>query len=75
VKLEIEFVSTSETALPTLFPSVVRENPRTVSVTDTDYIRVFMAFLGCLLLGWTGANELDGINGFLIVFADLAGRT
>lgn len=60
VKLEIEFMSTSEAALPTLFPSVVRENPRTVSVTDTDYIRAFKAFLGCLLLGWTCTNELYG---------------
>jgi D-amino peptidase len=60
VKLEIEFMSTSEAALPTLFPSVVREGPRTVSVTDTDYIRAFKAFLGCLLLGWTGSDELYG---------------
>ena len=60
IKLEIEFMSTSEASLPTLFPNVVREDSRTVSVTDTDYIRVFKAFLGCLLLGWTGSEEMYG---------------
>ncbi|MBW2056561.1 MAG: M55 family metallopeptidase [Deltaproteobacteria bacterium] len=60
VKLEIEFMSTSEAALPTLFPGVVREDSRTVSVTDTDFIRAFKAFLGCMLLGWTASDELYG---------------
>ncbi len=60
VKLEIEFMSTSEASLPTLFPNVVREDSRTVSVTDTDYVRAFKAFLGCLLLGETGSDEIYG---------------
>ena len=60
VKFEIEFMSTSEAALPPLFPNVVRENARTVSVSDTDYVRAFKAFFGCLLLGWTASDELYG---------------
>lgn len=60
VTFEIDFMSTAEAAITTMFPNVIRNGARTVSVTDTDYIRAFKAFYGCLLLGRTVSDEIYG---------------
>lgn len=57
---EIDFMSTAEAAITTLFPMVVRRGPRTVSVTHVDYLTAFKAFYGCLLLGRTMSDETYG---------------
>ncbi|HYM68660.1 MAG TPA: M55 family metallopeptidase [bacterium] len=57
---EIDFMSTAEAAITTLFPCVERRGPRTVAVTDRDYLRAFKALYGCLLLGNTMADEIFG---------------
>jgi D-amino peptidase len=57
---EIDFMSTAEAAITTLFPNVERRGSRTVAVTDKDYLRAFKAFFGCLLLGNTMADEIFG---------------
>lgn len=60
VTFEIDFMSTAEAAITTMFPNVVRNGPRTVAITDTDYLRAFKAFYGCLLLGRTVSDEVYG---------------
>jgi D-amino peptidase len=60
VTFEIDFMSTAEAAITTLFPTVVRKGPRTVAVTDDDYLTAFKAFYGCLLLGRTVSDEIYG---------------
>ncbi len=57
---EIDFMSTAEAAITTLFPTVERKGSRTVAVSDTDYLRAFKAFYGCLLLGRTVSDEVYG---------------
>lgn len=60
VTFEIDFMSTAEAAITTLFPTVELRGPRTVAVTDRDYLRAFKAFNGCLLLGNTVADDIFG---------------
>lgn len=60
VTFEIDFMSTAEAAITTLFPTVHQKGPRTVAVTDEDYLRAFKAFYGCLLLGRTVSDETYG---------------
>jgi D-amino peptidase len=60
VTFEIDFMSTAEAAITTLFPAVVRKGPRTVAVTHGDYLTAFKAFYGCLLLGRTVSDEIYG---------------
>ena len=57
---EIDFMSTAEAAITTLFPTVERTGPRSVAVTDVDYLRAFKAFYGCLLLGNTVSDDIFG---------------
>ena len=57
---EIDFMSTAEAAITTLFPCVERRGPRTVAVTDADYLRAFKALFGCLLFGNSVADEIFG---------------
>jgi D-amino peptidase len=57
---EIDFMSTAEAAITTLFPTVSLTGPRTVSVSHEDYIVAFKAFYGCLLLGRTVSDEMYG---------------
>jgi D-amino peptidase len=60
VTFEIDFMSPAEAAITTLFPTVELRGPRTVAVTDTDYLRGFKAFYGCLMLGNTVADDIFG---------------
>lgn len=60
VTFEIDFMSTAEAAITTLFPTVEQRGPRTVSVTDRDYIRAFKALNGCLILGNTVGDDIFG---------------
>lgn len=60
VTFEIDFMSTAEAAITTLFPTVQLKGPRTVAVTDTDYLAAFRALYGCLLLGRTMSDEIFG---------------
>jgi D-amino peptidase len=60
VTFEIDFMSTAEAAITTLFPTVEQRGPRTVAVTDRDYIRAFKALYGCLMLGNTVADDIFG---------------
>jgi D-amino peptidase len=60
VTFEIDFMSTAEAAITTLFPTVELRGPRTVAVTDHDYLKAFKALYGCLVLGNTVADEIFG---------------
>ena len=44
--------------MATLFPGVERRGPRTIAITDTDYVRAFKQMWGCLIIGMASA---DGI--------------
>lgn len=60
VKFELEFMSTSEAAIPALLPGVTKEGPRTISLTGEDPLRAFKACLACILLAWSASDELYG---------------
>jgi D-amino peptidase len=58
VTFEVDFKRTAPARMATLFPSIERRGPRTIAITDTDYIRAFKQTWGCLILGMASA---DGI--------------
>jgi D-amino peptidase len=51
VTFEVDFKRTACAHMATLFPGVERRGPRTIAVTDGDYVRAFKQFWGCLILG------------------------
>lgn len=58
VTLEIDFKRTSPAHMADLFPGVERRGPRTIAVTDTDYVRAFKLFWGMLIVGLATAEGL-----------------
>lgn len=51
VTFEVDFKRTACAHMPTLFPGVERRGPRTIAVTDGDYVRAFKQFWGSLIIG------------------------
>jgi D-amino peptidase len=51
VTFEVDFKRTAPAHMATLFPSVERRGPRTIAITDTDYVRAFKQLWGCLIVG------------------------
>ena len=58
VTFEVDFKRTAPAHMATLFPGVERRGPRTIAITDTDYVRAFKQMWGCLIIGMASA---DGI--------------
>lgn len=58
VTLEIDFKRTSPAHMAALFPGVERRGPRTIAVTDTDYVRAFKLFWGMLIVGLATSEGL-----------------
>jgi D-amino peptidase len=56
VTFEVEFKTTAETTLATLFPEVKLIGPKTISLTGDDMISAFKMFWGALILGRAGAG-------------------
>jgi D-amino peptidase len=54
VTFEVEFKSTAETTLATLFPSVRRTGPKSVRVTAPDVVKAFKMLWGVFELGMAG---------------------
>jgi D-amino peptidase len=55
---EVDFKRTPPARMATLFPGVQRRGPRTIAVTDTDYVKAFKLFWGCLIVGMATAEGL-----------------
>lgn len=51
VTFEVDFKRTAPAHMATLFPGVDRRGPRTIAITDQDYLRAFKQFWGCLIVG------------------------
>jgi len=58
VTFEVEFKRTAPARMATLFPGVERRGPRTIAVTDPDYVRAFKLFWGCLIVGMASFEGL-----------------
>jgi D-amino peptidase len=58
VTFEVDFKRTAPARMATLFPGVERRGPRTIAITDGDYIRAFKQCWGCLILGMASADGL-----------------
>lgn len=58
VTFEIDFKRTSPAHMADLFPGVQRRGPRTVAITDDDYVRGFKAFWGMLIVGMAVSEGL-----------------
>lgn len=58
VTFEVDFKRTSPANLATLFPGVERRGPRTIVITDEDYIRAFKLLWGCLIVGMAVSEGL-----------------
>ncbi|MDR7481421.1 MAG: M55 family metallopeptidase [Armatimonadota bacterium] len=58
VVFEVDFKRTAPAHMATLFPGVQRRGPRTIAVTDADYVRAFKLFWGCLIVGLATAEGL-----------------
>ncbi len=56
VTFEVDFKRTAPAHMTTLFPGVQRRGPRTIAITDVDYIRAFKQFWGCLIIGYAVAE-------------------
>lgn len=56
VTFEVDFKRTAPAHMATLFPGVTRRGPRTIAVTDADYLRAFKQFWGCLIVGYAVAE-------------------
>jgi D-amino peptidase len=52
VTFEVDFKRTAPAHMATLFPGVDRRGPRTIAITDQDYVRAFKLFWGCLIVGF-----------------------
>ncbi len=50
VTFEVDFKRTAPARMATLFPSVQRRGPRTIAITDDDYVRAFKQFWGSLII-------------------------
>jgi len=48
---EVDFKRTACAHMATLFPGLERRGPRTIAVTDPDYVRAFKQFWGSLIIG------------------------
>ncbi|MBA4492788.1 M55 family metallopeptidase [Paenactinomyces guangxiensis] len=48
---EVDFKRTAPALMATLLPNVERTGPRTIALTDDDYLRAFKLFHACLLIG------------------------
>ncbi len=51
VTFEVDFKRTTCAHMNTLFPGIERRGPRTIAVTDSDYVRAFKLFWGSLIVG------------------------
>ncbi|MBI4280192.1 MAG: M55 family metallopeptidase [Armatimonadetes bacterium] len=58
VTFEVDFKRTSPAHHATLFPGIERRGPRTIAITDTDYVRGFRQFWGALIVGLAVAEGL-----------------
>ncbi len=58
VTFEVEFKRTSPANVATLFPGVERRGPRTIVISDDDYIRAFKLMWGCLIVGMAVSEGL-----------------
>lgn len=58
VTFEVDFKRTAPARMATLFPGVERRGPRTIAITDADYVRAFKLFWGCLIVGMASAEGL-----------------
>ncbi|MDI6772121.1 MAG: M55 family metallopeptidase [bacterium] len=58
VTFEVDFKRTAPAHMATLFPGVERRGPRTIAITDSDYVRAFKLFWGCLIVGMAAAEGL-----------------
>lgn len=56
VTFEVDFKRTAPAHMATVFPGVTRRGPRTISVTDADYVRAFKQLWGCLIIGYAVAE-------------------
>ncbi len=50
-RVEVDFKRTAPARMATVFPGVDRRGPRTIAITDQDYLRAFKLFWGCLIVG------------------------
>jgi D-amino peptidase len=58
VTFEVDFKRTAPAHMATLFPGVERRGPRTIAVTDADYVRAFKLMWGCLIVGMASAEGI-----------------
>jgi D-amino peptidase len=58
VTFEVDFKRTAPAHMATLFPGVERRGPRTIAVTDADYVRAFKLMWGCLIIGMASAEGI-----------------
>lgn len=58
VTFEVDFKRTAPAHMATLFPGITRRGPRTISVTDADYLGAFKQFWGSLIVGLATAEGL-----------------
>ncbi len=58
VTFQVDFKRTASAHLTMLFPGVERVGPRTIAVTDADYVRAFKLTWGCLIVGMAVAEGL-----------------
>jgi len=56
VTFEVDFKRTAPAHMATLFPGVQRRGPRTIAITDADYLRAFKQFWGSLIIGYAVAE-------------------
>lgn len=50
VAFEVDFKRTSPAHLGTLFPGVERRGPRTIAITDDNYVKAFKLMWGMLII-------------------------
>ncbi|MDR7418167.1 MAG: M55 family metallopeptidase [Armatimonadota bacterium] len=58
VTFEIDFKRTAPAHMATLFPGVERRGPRTIAITDTDYVRAFKLAWGCMIVAMASAEGI-----------------
>jgi D-amino peptidase len=58
VTFELDFKRTAPAHMATLFPGVERRGPRTIAITDTDYVRAFKLAWGCMIVGMASAEGI-----------------
>ncbi len=60
VVFEVDFKRTAPAHMATLFPGVERPGPRTIRISDPDYLRAFKLLWGCLIVGMASSEGLFG---------------